>query len=286
MSESKQALLSELSIDRGGAAAAASGRGGVPVWLTLLLVLVAGGGGAAVVAWLTQDAAPVAVRLAEVRRVSAGGEGAATVAESRERTVLDATGYITARRQATVSSEVTGRVIEVLIEEGMVVEQGQLLARLDDSLLAAGVALAEAQLEASRASLDETLAQLREAERSLERVRDLQGRDLASEQELDAAIAAQETFSARLARQRQDIMVAERALDVQRRQLEDFTIVAPFAGVVIDKAAQAGEMVSPISAGGGFTRTGICTIVDMDSLEIEVDVNEAYIDRVRPVSRW
>jgi RND family efflux transporter MFP subunit len=74
--------------------------------------------------------------------------------------------------------------------------------------------------------------------------------------------------------------VAERGLDVQRRQLDDMRILAPFAGVVIDKAAQPGEMISPVSAGGGFTRTGICTIVDMDSLEVEVDVNESYINRV------
>jgi len=197
-------------------------------------------------------------------------------------TVLNASGYVTARRQATVSSKFTGKVTEVLIEEGMLVDEGQVLARLDDSNIRASFELAAAQLVSSRRNLDETEALLREARISLERTRRLEARDLASESELDRSRALSESLAAQLERKRADVVVAERQLDIYRQQLEDSIIRAPFAGVIVAKNAQPGEMISPISAGGGFTRTGIGTIVDMSSLEIEIDVNEAYINRVAP----
>lgn len=282
MSEDRRALLSELTIDRTDRAGPGPG-GGVAWPLATLLVTLGIALGLAAGWWLNRAPAPVTVSLARVERVAAGGGGAPGQGmPQRQEAVLDATGYVTARRQATVSAEVTGRVVEVLVEEGSVVEEGQLLARLDDTLLAANVELAEAQMAAARAALEETRAQLREATRNLARVRDLQGRGLASDQELDAALAAQDSLDARLQRQRRDVDVAAKSLAVQQRQLDDMRIVAPFAGVVIDKAAQPGEMISPVSAGGGFTRTGICTLVDMESLEVEVDVNESYLERVTP----
>ncbi len=195
--------------------------------------------------------------------------------------ILDATGYVTARRQATVSSEVTGKVIEVLIEEGMKVDEGQLLARLDDSLLQARLQLSEAQLEATQRNVAEIKVSLIEARQNLSRTQELRGRGLASEQALENAVAGVDGLKARLSSAEQAIVVAERTVTIGRQQLDDTLIRAPFAGVVVNKAAQPGEMISPVSAGGGFTRTGICTIVDMDSLEIEVDVNEAYINRVQ-----
>jgi RND family efflux transporter MFP subunit len=205
----------------------------------------------------------------------------ATIVEAQPASsVLDATGYVTARRQATVSSEITGKVREVLIEEGMTVEQGQILARLDDTTEQAELALARARLESTRALLAETDAQLTEARQTLMRTRELNARQLASQQDLDSAEATASTLAARLETGRENVRVGERTVELQQQKIDEFVIRAPFAGVVIAKNAQPGEMISPISAGGGFTRTGICTIVDMDSLEIEVDVNEAYIQRV------
>ncbi len=212
------------------------------------------------------------VRVETVRSSSAGGAGS----------VLDASGYVTARRSATVSSKRTGRISAVLVEEGMTVEEGQVVARLDDAEEIAQLRLAEAQLASAMTAEGETNAQLHEAELTLGRLTELHGQGLASESDLDAAKAARDRFNARLASDRANVTVAERVLAVQRQAHSETVVRAPFAGVVIDKNAQPGEMVSPVSAGGGFTRTGICTLVDMESLEIEVDVNEAYLQRVRP----
>ena len=199
---------------------------------------------------------------------------------SSQASVLDASGYVVARRQATVAAEVTGKLTEVLVEEGLAVEQGQVLARMDDATEQAQLELARARLAAARSTLAEIAAELENARRTRVRQRELKQRDLSSQSALDQAETAVASLEARLAAQRAQIGVAEREVALQQQRLGELTIRAPFAGIVIARAAQAGEMVSPISAGGGFTRTGICTIVDMDSLEIEVDVNEAYIDRV------
>lgn len=195
-------------------------------------------------------------------------------------TVLNASGYVTARRQATVSSKFTGRVTEVLIEEGMLVDEGQVMARLDDANINASLELVRAQLRSSKTALTETEVLLKEAKANLNRTSNLVDQKLASEVELDRARALTDSLAAQLARKSADVEVAERQVDVYRQQVEDTIVRAPFAGVVVTKNAQPGEMVSPISAGGGFTRTGIGTVVDMDSLEIEIDVNEAYINRV------
>lgn len=196
-------------------------------------------------------------------------------------TVLDASGYVVARRQATVSSKVTGRVLEVLIEEGMRVDQGQLLARLDDSNSRVNLQLAEAEVGATRTQLEETRVRLREAERELSRRATLLQRAIISQAEFDTAQAEVDSLTARLGQQTEQIKVAEARVALWEQEIADRQIRAPFAGVVVTKNAQPGEMISPVSAGGGFTRTGIGTIVDMSSLEIEVDVNESYINRVR-----
>ena len=266
----KKALLNELKIDRGGDAPPARR----PVrWFAALAVLA----GAGFVGWsfgVPLFASPAV----EVRTATARATAAAPAGDS----VLDATGYVVARRQATVSSKTTGKVLEVLVEEGMTVREGQTLAVLDDAIPRAQLALAEAQLGASTASLEEIRVNIRQAELDLERIDDLAERKFASLADRDRTLLALEGLRARLARAERDVEVAERSLAVQRRLLQNFEIRAPFGGVVIAKAAQPGEMISPVSAGGGFTRTGICTIVDMDSLEVEVDVNEAYINRVYP----
>ena len=206
---------------------------------------------------------------------------AAPVDTRAQSAVLSATGYVVARRIATISSKVTGRVKDVLVEEGMNVEVGQVLAHLDDSTSRAEFALAQSQLAAARNTLNETQVRLEEAQRTLTRARSLREQKLSSQAELDAAEAEAKALAARLDAGRGDVTVAERSVALSQQNLDDLTIRAPFAGVVISKDAQPGEMISPVSAGGGFTRTGICTIVDMESREIEIDVNEAYINRVQ-----
>ena len=265
----KKALLNELKIDR-----AETAKPRRPLKWFLALAVVAGVG---FVAWAF--GVPL-LAATEVRVQTVVARAAAD--ERAGESVLDATGYVVARRQATVSSKTTGKVLEVLIEEGVTVEEGDLLAILDDSIPRARMALAESQLGAARASLEEIHVDIRRAQLDVRRTRALAERDMASEADLDRASLGLEGMEARRKRVAQDIVVAERALAVQRKELEDMRIRAPFGGVVIAKAAQPGEMISPVSAGGGFTRTGICTIVDMDSLEVEVDVNEAYINRVYP----
>ncbi len=268
----KQSLLDELKIDRD----APEPSGIRPLRWFVAIALIAG---AAFVFWnfrpLQQvEALTVDTTLAQAPQAQprfASGES-----------VLDATGYVIARRMATVSSKVTGKVMEVLVEEGMRVEEGQVLARLDDSVNRAQLALEEAQVDSTRASVEELEIQIRQAELNLGRTRDLAANRLASQAELDRDELSLQALRARLEKTGRDIEVAERALRIQRQLLEDMQIRAPFAGVVIAKAAQPGEMISPVAAGGGFTATGICTIVDMESLEVEVDVNEAYINRVAP----
>jgi RND family efflux transporter MFP subunit len=172
--------------------------------------------------------------------------------------------------------------VAVLIEEGMRVRQGDVLARLDDTEARAQLALARAQLVAARSQQAEIRSQLAQAERDYTRQQELFKRQLVSAQSLDAALAQRDTLRAKLASSAEQIRVAQESVSVAEVQLDNTVVRAPFTGVVVAKAAQPGEMISPISAGGGFTRTGIGTIVDMESLEIQVDVNEAYINRVTP----
>ena len=201
---------------------------------------------------------------------------------STQDSVLEGTGYVVARRQTTVSSKTTGKVTNVYIEEGMHVSEGQLLATLDDRLQQDRLILAEAQHDESLASLLELEVQIKQAGLDLDRKKELLERSLISVDEVDQSQLRLDGFLAQMTRAEKSIDVSNAALVVQRQQLEDLKIRAPFAGIVIAKAAQPGEMISPVSGGGGFTRTGICTIVDMDSIEVQVDVNEKFINRVTP----
>jgi len=258
--------LDALKIDRGNEPPS-SGLG-LKIGIGVLVVVVA-----AAAWWMLRPRATL-VRTTTVE-ASAGASGGAS-------SVLNASGYVTARREATVSSRVTGKVVEVLVEEGMKVEKDQILARLDASQARQALALSEAQLEASRRSIDETEARLNEAKIRKNRTRELVAGGVSSKADWDAVEAEVNVLEAQLATQRQRVVASEREVDIQRQFVEDTIIRAPFAGVAISKNAQPGEIISPMSAGGGFTRTGICTVVDMSSLEIEVDVNEAYIQRVEP----
>ncbi|ANB17139.1 efflux RND transporter periplasmic adaptor subunit [Dokdonella koreensis] len=264
--DNKNELLSQLRIDRSTPETASR-----TPWIVaaVAVLLLAAGGGAW---WFLTQAKPVVVESAVAVAPAAAGSGATAV--------LQATGYVTARRQATVSAQITGTLTEVLIEEGERVEAGQVLARLEDTAQQAGLGQAQAQLAQARAQVGQYQAELAQARRDLKRQQDLVGRKLVSQQAVETAQTHTETLAAQLLAQQRYTDLAQAQLRSAQVQLDYTTVRAPFGGVVIAKAAQVGEIVSPLSAGGGFTRTGIGTIVDMDSLEVEVDVNESYINRV------
>ncbi len=258
--------LDGLKIDRSGDGAESRGS----LWIVLLLLILGVGAAGLTFYFLREPKMEIIAAAARETELSSSGQ-----------TVLNASGYVTARRQATVSSKVTAKVLEVRIEEGMEVKEGQILARLDASNTDASFKLAEAELRAARTALEETKVQAAESKLRLDRTSALVKDSVLSQAELDRVQAEHDSLEARLGRQREEELVAERRLAVWKQQLEDTIIRAPFDGIVTTKDAQPGEMISPVTAGGGFTRTGIGTVVDMSSLEIEVDVNESYINRVR-----
>ena len=258
--------LASLRIDK--SARGSGGRGALIVVVILLLTVIAG-----VIYWTRREP------IVEIRTAEAAVRGGAAGAPNA---VLNASGYVTARRRATVSSKVTGKVMEIFVEEGKAVRQGQVLARLDDSQLRAMLNVDQAQLNAAKRATAENDARLREAELTLGRRQQLVKDKVISRAELDSAEAEVEALKARIAMAQQQVEVAQTQVVARQTDLADMVVRAPFDGIAISKDAQPGEMISPVSAGGGFTRTGICTIVDMSSLEVEVDVSESYINRVKP----
>jgi RND family efflux transporter MFP subunit len=263
-------LLSELHID--GRQRDSEGRGGKRwLWAMLaggLVVLALGGAG-----WWFLAARPIAVQTATA--VAPGAAGAAGA-------VLQATGYVTARRQATVSTQITGTLTQVLIEEGDHVVKGQVIARLEDSGLRASLDVANANVMSAQAQVATAQAQLVQAQADSRRQEELVATGMATKQYAEQSRTAVSTAAAQLDARRREADSA-RAQVAQAKVNFDYAVVrAPFTGVVTVKAAQVGEIVSPLSAGGGFTRTGVGTIVDMDSLEIDVDVSESYIGQVKP----
>ena len=263
-------LLKELRIDRSAPPPS-------PPTRKRMALLAVGAGVAAVLlgTWVVfgRDDA-VEVRTANVVAIGNGGGGASTV--------LDATGYVVARRMATVSAKITGKVREVLIEEGQRVEAGQVMATLDPIDADAQRDLAASQVAAATSQIGSVQAQLREAEANVVRLDGLVKQQLVSRAQYDQAVAERDALRAQLTTSQRNAQVAGRALRIADHGVDNTVVRAPFAGVVIAKAAQPGEIVSPLSAGGGYTRTGIGTVVDMDSLEVEVEVGEAFIGRVQP----
>ncbi len=257
-------LLKELSINR-GADGQKKKRRIWPIVAIVVLVIIAG-------LMVMSRFKPTEVETAKARSAAEGGPAS----------VLDASGYVTARRIATVSSKITGKVKEVMIEEGQSVEEGQILATLEAVDASAQQDLSQSQLASARSQLAEAQAQLKLAEKNLVRQRELAAKKLVAASSLDAAIAERDSRAARLVSLQRSVTVAEDQLKISNNGVDNTVIRAPFKGVIVTKAAQPGEMISPISAGGGSIRTGIGTLVDMDSLEVQVDVNEAYIGRVQP----
>lgn len=282
MTEEKTRLLKSLAIDRSASAPppASGGRSRWPLAAGACVVVIA----VALVAAFglpefrgLRGAEPVVAKSPEATSPQPPEESAA----KKENGALAASGYVVARRKATVAAEITGKVMEVLIEEGMTVTEGQVVARLDSVLAESDLALARSRVEAADAAIGAISADLQDATRIHSRVQTLAQKNFATDAELTKAQARVGVLTAQL-RQSQSQRDSAR-LDAERSAavLDKYKIRAPFGGVVIDRSAQPGEMISPMSV-GGFTRTGICTIVDMDSIEVEVDVNEAFIGRVVP----
>jgi RND family efflux transporter MFP subunit len=270
--DDNSALLNQLRIDR-GSEPEPSRKGWIWVGAGAGLAAAA----ALAVWWWTR---PGAVPVHVVSAQAIAGEGAAAAGS-----ILDASGYVVARRQATVASKITAKMVELDIEEGDHVNAGQIIAKLDDTNIRAALNQASAQLDYAKASLTETQVNLTNAQRDYDRQKSLLQGHYVSQAAVDNSQTSVDALRAQLATQRSNVDVVARAVSAAERNLDDTIVRAPFSGIVTVKAAQPGEMVSPISAGGGFTRTGIGTIVDMDSLEIQVDVNENFINRVRPDQR-
>ena len=263
-------LLKELRIDRkAGSPPPSPSRRGRWIVLAIVLFIVLAG-----LAWFVLGRErPIAVTTAPVVAIQQGGASSS---------VLDASGYVVARRMATVSAKITGKVREVMIEEGMRVEEGQVMATLDPIDANAQRSLSASQLEAARSQLAGLQAQVAQADAEAGRLQTLVGQQLVSRSQYDQAIAQRDNLRAQLRTAQRNTTVASDSLAIADLGVDNNIVRAPFSGVVTAKAAQPGEIVSPLSAGGGFTRTGIGTIVDMESLEIEVEVGESFIGRVQP----
>ena len=264
--DDKSALLNQLRIDRGGQSTPS--RDG-KLWLAGIVTVL---GIAAIAAWFLTRPGAARIHTATAQPIGGGAS---------EGSILDASGYVVARRQATVASKITARMVELDIEEGDHVKAGQIIAKLDDTNIRAALNQSSAQLDFAKASLAETQVNLANAQRDYERQKSLLQGHFVSQAAVDNSQTTFDGLRAQLATQRSNVDVVAEGMKVAQRNLDDTIVRAPFSGIVTVKAAQPGEMVSPISAGGGFTRTGIGTIVDMDSLEFQVDVNENFINKVR-----
>nr|WP_239536055.1 efflux RND transporter periplasmic adaptor subunit [Dyella kyungheensis] len=235
------------------------------VLLVLVLIALAG--------WFVMGRRAIEVQTAQAQ---------SPVANAAAGAVLQATGYVTARRQATVSAQITGTLTDVLIEEGDHVKEGQVVARLDDSQYKAALDAARTTAAASHALVAQFQAQLAQNQRDAVRNEELAAKGLVSKQLAEQSRTLVDSTRAQLLSQQRSAASADAQVVVARVNFDYCVIRAPFDGVITTKDAQVGEIVSPFSAGGGFTRTGVGTVVDMDSLEVDVDVNEAYIGRVKP----
>jgi RND family efflux transporter MFP subunit len=268
----KAALLNQLQIDRDSGPSRREPGPPVLGWIIFAVVLLAAAAAAAWFFYTRPDLVRVQVAEAQALSSSTTSGGAS---------LLDASGYVVAQRQATVSGKITDKVLDVLIEEGQHVEAGQIIAHLDPSNARAALEQANAQIVAAQSTVALDQVQVDEAMPKYARNQKIHAAGFLSDQDMEDSRMARDAAEANLKVAESQLQVARAARDIAQRSLDDTVVRAPFAGVVTVKAAQPGEIISPISAGGGFTRTGIGTIVDMDSLEVEVDVAESFINRVQ-----
>lgn len=194
---------------------------------------------------------------------------------------LVAAGFVVPQRSGTIGSQVTGQIREILVREGDRVRAGQVIAHVEDADARAALGRARAAQAEAQQQLAGIHFQRTQAAATLARQQALSARGFTTRASLDASVAESGMLGARVAAAEAALAGASASVRAAEVTLGRFAIRAPFSGVVIDKNAEVGELVSPISAGGGFTRTGIVTIVDMASLHVEADVNEAYIGKVR-----
>src|ERR1700723_3998247 len=257
--------LSSLRINEGQRKERKTGKiMGIVVAAILLIALVAGA------AYFTHNSAPIV----EVAAAQKAGSGPTAL--------LNASGYVTPRRRATIAAKITGRVIGVYFDEGVHVKEGQILEKLDDSDVKRALDSAVADRNSTQAQIADYQVQLKNAELLVHRSKELQTAGVQSQEVLDNAETSADSLRAKIALTKEQVLGSAARINEAQQAVDNTVIRAPFEGIVVSKDAQVGEMVSPVSAGGGFTRTGIATIVDMNSNEIEVDVNEAYIARVLP----
>jgi RND family efflux transporter MFP subunit len=280
MTEDKSKLLRSLTIDRSAGKVERSSRRWLPI-AVVIVGCVVGFGAFAVYEFRTPDSPKETTPQPAEQTQTPQPQPQQAVTNGKETGSLAASGYVVARRKATVAAEITGKVVEVFIDEGMTVTDGQIVARLDSVLAEKDYELARSRVETADAATAAINAELQDASRIMSRVQTLSHKNFATEADLTKAQARVGVLSAQLRQAQSQFETAK--IDAKRSAalLDKHQIRAPFAGVVIDRSAQPGEMISPMSV-GGYTRTGICTIVDMDSIEIEVDVNEAFIGRVVP----
>jgi RND family efflux transporter MFP subunit len=193
-----------------------------------------------------------------------------------------ANGYVVARTKAAVSAKIPGRLAMLNVSEGSRVEKGAIIARLDNADYAAAVGQAEAGLASAKATLIEAQSDRDQMQRDYVRVRDIhaQNPNLVSPQDVENADSRARQAEARFGAQQARVDAAAASLRMAQANLENTYIRAPFSGTVLRKEAEVGEVVAP-SVGGGLTRGAVVTMADLATLEVEVDVNEAYIARIQ-----
>lgn len=274
MSATGTADLSKLRINRDDPPPAVKRALGRVLWIVAAAVLII-----ATVVIIGRRGAAIPVQTVTVA-ASSGGEGAAQGGAGGSVAVV-ANGYVVARTKAAVSAKIPGRLAMLNVSEGSRVEKGQIIARLDNADYAAGVGQAEAEVASAKATLIEAQSDRDQAQREYVRVRDVHGQNpnLVSPQEVENAESRVQQADARLSAQSSRVDAAAAGLRVAQANLENTYIRAPFSGTVLRKEAEVGEVVAP-SVGGGLTRGAVVTMADLATLEVEVDVNEAYIARI------
>lgn len=267
----RAALLRSLSIPSGPAPRRRRNRTAIG------LGIVAGLQAVVLAVMFERSAAPAAVPAAGPTAATASNAAAPPPAGAK----LDAEGFVTASRVATVSSRSLGIITSIRVQEGDRVVRGQILGTLDSTNAQLERDAASAQLQSANARLRGARAVLLEAIRTLNREEQLMSRGFSTRARVDAARTARDAATSTVDSAGADVLLDKVQVARLRSLLDDYVIRAPFDGVVTARNAQPGEVLAPSGAGGGFTRTGLCTIVDTSSLEIIVDVNEQMITRVR-----
>lgn len=264
-------------------------RGGRPSRMVIVLIVVLVVQTLAFACWMIfqpRSGADEAVAASPAATGTASGTGAerqggATPVAAVDAGVrLQAQGFVIAMRQATVSTRVAGIVTDVPVDVGDHVERGQIVGVLSSDLAEQDLQLAEKELQSLRSFVARERARKAQADSEYQRELLLERGNYTTRARIDEKKAASIVAGTALSSAEAELEVGDVRVQRQRSLLDNYTIRAPFSGVVIDKNSQVGELVAPMSAGGSFTRTGICTIVDMDSLVLVVDVSEQQIHHV------